>query len=81
MEWKEIRGNWVIVPRHPIGIIHFLGGAFVASAPHLTYRWLLEQFAKKGYVIIATPFVNGLDHQAIAQSVLLKFERTLELLS
>lgn len=78
MEWKEIRGNWVIVPRHPVGIIHFLGGAFVASAPHLTYRWLLEQLANKGYVIIATPFVNGLDHQAIAQSVLLNFERTLE---
>ncbi|MFM2064271.1 MAG: hypothetical protein RLZZ507_3942 [Cyanobacteriota bacterium] len=78
MDWKEIRGNWVIIPRHPIGIIHFLGGAFVATAPHLTYRWLLEQLAAKGYVVIATPFVNTLDHQAIAESVLLNFERTLE---
>ncbi|MBE9056081.1 DUF1350 family protein [Sphaerospermopsis sp. LEGE 08334] len=78
MDWKEIRGNWVIIPRHPIGIIHFLGGAFVATAPHLTYRWLLEQLAAKGYVVIATPFVNTLDHQAIAESVLLNFERTIE---
>ncbi|MBC5796476.1 DUF1350 family protein [Sphaerospermopsis sp. LEGE 00249] len=78
MDWKEIRGNWVIIPRHPIGIIHFLGGAFVATAPHLTYRWLLEQLAAKGYVVVATPFVNTLDHQAIAESVLLNFERTLE---
>ncbi|MGM3308553.1 DUF1350 family protein [Anabaena sp. WFMT] len=78
MDWKEIRGNWVIIPRNPIGIIHFLGGAFVATAPHLTYRWLLEEFAIKGYVVIATPFVNTLDHRAIAQSVLLEFERTLE---
>jgi Protein of unknown function (DUF1350) len=78
MDWKEIRGNWVIIPRNPIGIIHFLGGAFVATAPHLTYRWLLEQFADKGYVVIATPFINTLDHSAIAQSVLLNFERTLE---
>ncbi|MBD2295432.1 DUF1350 family protein [Anabaena sphaerica FACHB-251] len=78
MDWKEIRGNWVIIPRHPIGIIHFLGGAFVATAPHLTYRWLLEQLAAKGYVIIATPFVNTLDHLAIAESVLLNFDRTLE---
>jgi hypothetical protein len=31
-------------------------------------------------VIIATPFVNTLDHVAIAQSVLRKFERTLEIL-
>ncbi|TAF07025.1 MAG: DUF1350 domain-containing protein [Nostocales cyanobacterium] len=78
MDWKEIRGNWVIIPRHPIGIVHFLGGAFVATAPHLTYRWLLEQLAAKGYVVIATPFVNTLDHRAIAESVLLNFERTLE---
>ncbi|WP_071190375.1 DUF1350 family protein [Trichormus sp. NMC-1] len=78
MDWKEIRGNWVIIPRNPIGIIHFLGGAFVATAPHLTYRWLLEQFADKGYVVIATPFINTLDHSAIAQSVLLNFERTRE---
>ncbi|MBD2206424.1 DUF1350 family protein [Calothrix sp. FACHB-1219] len=78
MEWKEIRGNWVLIPRNPIGIIHFLGGAFVATAPHLTYRWLLEQLAAKGYLIVATPFVNTLDHIAIAKSVLLNFERTLE---
>ncbi|MBD2252420.1 DUF1350 family protein [Nostoc parmelioides] len=78
MDWKEIRGNWVLVPRNPVGIIHFLGGAFVATAPHLTYRWLLEQLGNKGYVVIATPFVNTLDHIAIAKSVLLNFERTIE---
>ncbi|ABA23329.1 Protein of unknown function DUF1350 [Trichormus variabilis ATCC 29413] len=78
MDWKEIRGNWVLVPRNPVGIIHFLGGAFVATAPHLTYRWLLEQLGNKGYVVIATPFVNTLDHIAIANSVLLNFERTIE---
>jgi len=78
MNWKEIRGNWVLVPPNPIGIIHFLGGAFVATLPHLTYTWLLEHLAGKGYVIIATPFINTLDHVAIAKSVLLKFERTLE---
>lgn len=78
MDWKEIKGNWVLIPPNPVGIIHFLGGAFVATAPHLTYRWLLEQLAAKGYVIIATPFVNTLDHIAIAKSVLLNFERTIE---
>jgi hypothetical protein len=78
MDWKEIQGNWVLIPRNPIGIIHFLGGAFVATAPHLTYRWLLEQLAEKGYVIIATPFVNTLDHIAIAKSVHLNFDRVIE---
>jgi hypothetical protein len=78
MEWKEIFGNWVLIPRHPIAIVHFLGGAFVAAAPHLTYRCLLEQLGAQGYVVVATPFVNTLDHAAIANSVLKSFERTLE---
>jgi hypothetical protein len=78
MDWQEISGNWVLVPRNPVAIIHFLGGAFVATAPHLTYRHLLEQLASKGYAVIATPFVNTLDHSAIAKSVLLNFERAVE---
>ncbi len=78
MDWKEISGNWVLIPRHPIGIVHFLGGAFVATAPQVTYRWLLEQLAAKNYAVVATPFVNTLDHAAIAQSVLQSFERTLD---
>lgn len=74
MNWQEISGNWVLIPRHPIAIVHFLGGAFVATAPQLTYRWLLEQLAAKGYAVVATPFVNTLDHTAIAKSVLLSFD-------
>ncbi|MGK7873708.1 MAG: DUF1350 family protein [Xenococcaceae cyanobacterium] len=78
MDWQEISGNWVLIPRQPIGIVHFLGGAFVAAAPNLTYRWLLEQLGKEGYAIIATPFVNTLDHTAIARNVLNRFESILE---
>lgn len=76
MDWQEISGNWVLIPRHPVGIVHFLGGAFVATAPHLTYRWLLEQLAAQGFAVVATPFVNTLDHVAISKSVLQSFERT-----
>jgi hypothetical protein len=78
MNWQEISGNWVLIPRQPIGIVHFLGGAFVATAPNITYRWLLEQLGKAGYAVIATPFVNTLDHGAIARSVLNRFENILE---
>ncbi|NJL61037.1 MAG: DUF1350 family protein [Methylacidiphilales bacterium] len=77
MEWKEISGNWVLIPSKPSAIIHFLGGAFVATAPQITYRLLLEALAEKGYIVIATPFVNTFDHNAIAQQVLLNFERAL----
>jgi hypothetical protein len=77
MNWQEISGNWVLIPRHPKGIVHFLGGAFVATAPQLTYRWLLEQLADHGYLVVATPFINTLDHAAIAKSVLQGLEDTL----
>lgn len=75
MNWQEIAGNWVLIPSRPTAIVHFLGGAFVATAPHVTYRWLLEHLSRQGYVIVATPFVNTLDHTAIAQQTLRNFER------
>lgn len=80
MNWQEVSGNWVLVPQRPTAIVHFLGGAFVATAPHITYRWLLESLGRQGYVVIATPFVNTLDHRAIAKQVLHNFELTLETL-
>lgn len=70
MEWQEIYGNWVLAPSRPIAIIHFLGGAFVATAPQVTYRSLLEHFAAQGYAVVATPFVNTLDHTTIARRVM-----------
>lgn len=77
MNWKEIAGNSVIIPQKPIGVIHFLGGAFVATAPQVTYRLLLEYLAERGFLVVATPFVNTLDHKAIAETTLLNFERAL----
>lgn len=80
MDWQEILGNWVLVCDRPTAVIHFLGGAFVATAPHVTYRRLLERLALAGYAVVATPFVNTFDHGAIAQTVLRNFNRALETL-
>ncbi|HEY9880590.1 MAG TPA: DUF1350 family protein [Leptolyngbyaceae cyanobacterium] len=77
MDWQEVSGNWIWVPRNPKAIIHFLGGAFVAAAPNLTYRWLLEHLGRAGYVIIATPFINTFDHAAIAKEVVVTFDQGL----
>ena len=77
MDWQEISGSWVLIPPRPVGIIHFLGGAFIATAPQVTYRSLLEQLGRQGYAVIATPFLNTLDHAAIARDVLNSFETTL----
>ena len=79
MEWQEISGNWVYLPRQKIiGIVHFLGGAFVATAPHVSYRAILEQISEAGYGIIATPFLNTLNHFAIATEVLNRFETVID---
>jgi hypothetical protein len=80
MDWQEIYGNWVYIPQQPRAVVHFLGGAFVAAAPHVTYRLLLEDLAKQGYATIATPFINTFDHKAIASEVYNRFEDTLQLL-
>uniref|UniRef100_A0A7C3KHQ9 DUF1350 domain-containing protein n=1 Tax=Oscillatoriales cyanobacterium SpSt-418 TaxID=2282169 RepID=A0A7C3KHQ9_9CYAN len=80
MDWQEISGNWVLLPDRPVALIHFLGGAFVATAPQLTYRRLLERLADEGYAVVATPFVNTFDHKAIAQDVHRSFERTFDVL-
>ena len=75
MDWQEISGGWIYLPsREIIGIVHFLGGAFVATAPQVTYRSLLEQIGEQGYAIVATPFLNTFDHGAIAREVLNRFE-------
>jgi hypothetical protein len=80
MNWQEISGNWVLAPDRPTAIIHFLGGAFVATAPQITYRRLLERLALQGNVIVATPFINTFDHQEIAQTVYRNFNRAVEIL-
>ncbi|MGG6296928.1 DUF1350 family protein [Leptolyngbya sp. AN02str] len=80
MDWRDIAGNWVLTPSRPEAILHFLGGAFVATAPQLTYRTLLESLADEGYAVVATPFVNTLDHRAIARDVLRSFNRAYDYL-
>lgn len=79
MECQEILGNWIYLPHKKIiGIVHFLGGAFVATAPQISYREILEQISKEGFVVVATPFINTFDHFAIARDVLNRFETVIE---
>jgi len=75
MEWKQIEQSWVLTPPQPHGVIHFLGGAFLATAPHISYSRLLEKLAAGGYVVVATPFTNTFDHRQIAIDVHKSFQR------
>lgn len=74
--WTYLHGNWILCPPHPVAIIHFLGGAFVATAPQLTYQTFLDSLASRGYCIIAAPFLVQLNHQAIVTDVTESFQRT-----
>jgi len=78
--WQEVAGNWILIPPQPRAMLHFLGGAFVAAAPSVTYRWLLENLAAQGYLVVATPFINTFDHEAIAEEILITFSQALRYL-
>jgi hypothetical protein len=76
MAWQQIEESWVLAPTAPKAVIHFLGGAFFAAAPHVSYGRMLEQLADKGYAIVATPFTNStFDHRQIAVDVHRSFKK------
>ncbi len=75
MGWIPIYDSWALVPAHPRAVIHFLGGAFIAAAPQVTYTRLLEACADAGLAVVATPFINTFDHADLARQCLQEFER------
>jgi hypothetical protein len=80
MNWQEVAGNWILVPPNPTAIVHFLGGAFVAAAPSVTYQWLLEKSGPPGLCGRSHPLHQYLRHTAIAQEVLVTFDQAMRYL-
>lgn len=82
-KWEYIHGNYILRPpsddnktnQTPRALIHFLGGALLGAAPQLTYRYLLERLARKGYLIVATPYQLSFDHLRSCDEIIDKFER------
>ena len=89
-KWQEQSGNFVLKPdadstfnqgnkggtlKPPLGVIHFLGGAFVGAAPHLSYRYILEGLVDAGYVVVATPYRLNFDYVEICDSILSRFDQ------
>ncbi len=76
MQWKQVEDNWVLTPARPKAVIHFLGGAFFAAAPHIAYSRVLEKLGNHDYAIVATPFLNNtFDHRQIARDVYTSFRK------
>eukprot|EP00638_Chattonella_subsalsa_P003464 CAMPEP_0117758720 /NCGR_PEP_ID=MMETSP0947-20121206/15571_1 /TAXON_ID=44440 /ORGANISM="Chattonella subsalsa, Strain CCMP2191" /LENGTH=449 /DNA_ID=CAMNT_0005579011 /DNA_START=267 /DNA_END=1616 /DNA_ORIENTATION=+ len=77
-DWEEMGGNYLLRPPEDVpvkALIHFLGGAFVGAAPHLTYKYLLEGLAEKGYLIVATPYPLDFDYLETCDGIISKFEK------
>jgi Protein of unknown function (DUF1350) len=76
--WEEVEGNFMLRPSIEIGppraLIHFLGGALVGAAPHVSYRYVLERLADEGYLIVATPYSLSFDHLSTCDAILSRFE-------
>ena len=80
--WEYIHGNYILRPpssddtrQQPRALIHFLGGALLGAAPQLSYRYLLERLARRGYLIVATPYQLSFDHLKSCDEIIDKFER------
>jgi hypothetical protein len=47
----------------------------VGASPHITYRYMLESLADKGFLVIATPYQLSFDHLQTCDEVITKFEQ------
>ena len=77
-KWEYASGNYILRPpddQQPRALLHFLGGALLGAAPQLTYRYLLERLARKGYLVVTTPYQLSFDHLKSCDEIIDKFER------
>ncbi|MDJ0568458.1 MAG: DUF1350 family protein [Pleurocapsa sp. MO_192.B19] len=66
LKFKPIHFNWVAIHPQPIGIIHFIGGAFFGTFPTIFYRYIFRRLYQKGYTIAALPFRFTFRHWSVA---------------
>ena len=77
-EWEELHGNYLLRPAtqtQPRALIHFLGGALVGAAPDISYRYVLERLAERGFLIVATPYTLSFDYIATCDDIIGRFEK------
>ncbi|MFN9646452.1 MAG: DUF1350 family protein [Cyanobacteriota bacterium] len=60
------------------GVVEFIGGSYLATTPHISYRRLLEALAARGWLLRAWSYVPGLDHQSQANEAWRAFRRARE---
>ncbi|MFS8886066.1 DUF1350 family protein [Synechococcus sp. H70.2] len=78
LTWQTDGETWLLLPPQPRAVIHFLGGAFVGSAPQFFYSRLLEELARMGMAVVATAYPTDIDHAQIAFKAAQSFHRSLQ---
>lgn len=53
----------------------------VGASPHISYRYLLERLAAKGYLVVATPYNLSFDYLSTCDDVISRFEQIAPLLA
>jgi hypothetical protein len=46
-----------------------IGGAVVGAAPQYTYKYLVDQLARRGYTVVQTAYPFTFQHEALAHDL------------
>ncbi|MFN9630216.1 MAG: DUF1350 family protein [Cyanobacteriota bacterium] len=64
--------------RAETGLVEFIGGSYLATTPHISYRRLLEALVARGWRLRAWSYVPGFDHQSQANEAWRAFRQARE---
>ena len=77
-EWQRRGPLLELTPQRPAGLVEFIGGSYLATTPHISYRRLLEALVARGWLLRAWSYVPGFDHQSQANDAWRAFRRARE---
>ena len=66
LKFRPMHFNWIAMHPQPIGVVHFIGGAFFGTFPTIFYRYILRQLYLQGYTIVVLPFRFTFRHWSVA---------------
>ena len=75
LKFRPLHFNWVAIHPKPIGVVHFIGGAFFGTFPTIFYRYILRRLYQQGYTIVVLPFRFTFRHWSVAISLVRDRER------
>ena len=77
--WRQSGSLLCCLPSNPCGVLQFIGGSYLSTAPQLSYRRFLESWCARDWAVLAWSYIPGFDHQAQADEAFTAFERGLRL--